>query len=450
MNKVYFRKLRPSLHALLIGLCTGAFVSCGMEDAPGSCPVKTAQPVTMHIEARQQPAVRADEEDAKEGENIHSLWVFLVGADNKVEWKLTVDNLNDVADYRSQPVEEITTGVKTLYAFANFDSYITPGGANYNETLAALLALEKDGSFNAGGITIDDPAANIDIAAGKYIPMSGSTEVTVTDNTTEIGVGMDRLVSKVRLKIKPTDSDVTATRLTVSGFADRVPLLRGGILTSLNYNKSKTFTDLGVIIQDDGLTLADFYVNETDRPVGGFGVELATTQYSGMTYSATTKLKDLPRNSIFPLTLTFSDYTLELDPLAWRAPIGVEPIEYTIDDDGNYVIQMLETTSRFQITAEKLMKGTSDVSVVTWRWEWDEQNGLAASVTGNVVEGNFSATSGRKYTLRLNASWTVSGKDYDRTYNVIIDVVDMLGKTTRSSGFGAAWLAPETVNLQPR
>lgn len=452
MDKAYFRKLRPLLHALVIGVCAGAFVSCSMEDDNGPCPVTTEQPVVMHIGAQQPPAVRA-EEDAARGENIHSLWVFLVDAGNKVEWKLEVDNLDDVKDYYSDPVENLTTGAKTLYAFANFDAYLTPGDALYNEALAKLLALEKGAAFNADGIMIDDPAANISLGdVNKRIPMSGKAAVTMAVNTSEIGVGMDRLVSKVRLAIKPADSNVTATGLVMSGFADKVLLLEGsGTPSGIVCNKSKTFSNLGEITAAEGMTLADFYVNATDRSAdGGFGVELTTTQYSGMTYSATTTRDNLPRNSIYPLTLTFSDYIIELEPLAWRAPIGMEPIEYEIDADGNYVIQMLETTSRFQITAKSLLKGASAVSGVTWQWAWDAQNGLDVSATAGEVEGHFSAISGRKYTLRLNASWTAGGKAYNRTYNVIINVVSRLSKAMRSSGDGAAWLSPETVNLRLR
>lgn len=421
MNKAYLRKLRPSLHALLAGLCAGAFVSCGMEDDTGPCVAETAQSIVMHIGAQKPPAVRAGEEDAAEGENIHSLWVFLVGDGGKVEWKLKAESLDDVADYRSAPVENITTGVKRLYAFANFDAYLVQGDPLYNVGLAALLSRERGEDFNAGSIEIADPAANIDLAAGRHIPMSGVADVTVTANTTEIGVGMHRLVSKVRISLG--DGVGESGSVTFAGTSGSVSLMPGGTVTGTGAGSDR-------IVSFDGGKVPDFYVNATEAESGpGFTVSLSGTDGSGnkVTYSATTQRTVLPRNSIYPLNLSFPVFGFILSAKAWLAPIGefVPVVDENVN--GKYSVELPQgCTYTFGFSGT----GVQNLAV-TWPDVADHGDYSITSSAGNSVSGVLSAAAAVGSTFEIPFDVTFEAeidnvkRNYSRTYILEVTVRDI-------------------------
>lgn len=424
MNKIHFRKLRPSLHALLIGLCTGAFVSCGMEDDPGSCPVKTEQPVVIHIGAQQPPAVRA-EEDAVSGENIHSLWVFLVDANNKVEWKLKVDDLNDVEDYYSKPIENLTTGAKTLYAFANFGAYLTKGDALYNETLANLLAIGEGDAFNADGIMIDNPAENIDFNTGKYVPMSGKAAVTVTENTAEIGVGMDRLVSKVRISLDASAGE--SGTVTFGGTSSSVSLMQGGTSGAAGGLTDRTVT---FDSNTSGIKIPDFYVNATEVSTGsGFIVKLNGTDNNGnkVTYSATTQRKQLPRNSIYPLNLNFPVFGFILSADAWLAPIGEFVPVVDEEVNGKYSVELPQgCTYTFGFSGT----GVRNLAV-KWPTVADYGDYSITASADNSVSGALSAAAAVGSTFEIPFSVTFTAEvdgdesNYSRTYILEVTVRDI-------------------------
>ena len=54
-------------------------------------------------------------------------------------------------------------------------------------------------------------------------------------------------------------------------------------------------------------------------------MRLTTNEHSGTTYEAVTSRNELPRNSIFPLTLLLNQYGLELTAQCWVSPIGHVP-----------------------------------------------------------------------------------------------------------------------------
>lgn len=425
MDNAYLRTLRPSLRMLLAALCMGAFVSCGMEDDLGLCPDagNTAQPVIMHIEAQQTPAVRA-EENAKTGENIHSLWMFLVDEDDKVEWKLKVDALDDVADYRSQPVEALSTGTKTLYAFANLDAYVDAGSNLHNSSLSALLALEAGDVFNAGGIEIADPAASIDITGGSYIPMSGKAEVTVTENTTEIGVGMDRLVSKIRISLDRSAGE--SGTVTFGGTAGNVSLMKDGAVSSAGKAADRTVRFDG---NTSGTVIPDFYVNATEAAGAGFTVRLDGTDASGnkVTYNAVTQRTLLPRNSIYPLNLNFPAFGFTMRAQAWLAPIGAFVPVVDEDVEGRFTVDLPQgCTFTFALSGSGM-----DNLLAEWPAVGDYGSyGITESGNGSVsgVLSTAAAVGSRiEITCHVEFTASVDGKasTYSRTYTLIINVRDI-------------------------
>lgn len=414
----------PSLRALIVALCTAALASCGMDDGPGQCPETAAQPVVVCIGAQLPPAA-ADEEEAKEDENIRSLWVFLVDAGGKVEWRQRVESLNDVTDYFLQPVENLTMGQKTLYAFANFDAYLTSGDALYNEALAGLLATETGDSFSADGIMIANPAASIDLAAGRYIPMSGKAEVNVTPSTTEIGVDMARLVSKVRIRLDKSAG--TEGTVTFGGTSGAVSLMQGGTESQAGTAADRILAFSG---NTAGITLPDFYVNATETAGGGFSVRLDGTDGSGnkVTYSATTQRKKLPRNSIYPLTLNFPSFGFTMAAKVWLAPIGGL---YPVVDKQGETVWTAEVPEG--CTFEFTFSGSNVQGLaVTWPTVDDsEAKGYVLTPDGNTVRGRISTEGlkGKTIEIPFGVAFTVaSGSEagsYRRDYTLTLTVKDI-------------------------
>lgn len=418
------------------------------------------EPATLrlHITADKQGDLNGTraggDQNAAEHEFMNQLCVLIFDAGDKLEAKILPDLTGDadaqtgnLAEYTSGAIR-LSPGTKTIYAFANWPTAD-------NTTLNGIIGLEKDAGKPADidGIVLDDPASKIDFTADKYIPMSAKLTVMVNNNTTTLSVGLDRLVSKVRITVNPTgiNENVTVSSLIMTGFADKVTLFADAQSPAgVAFDKTEQIVGPpGMSIAAGGThTFPDFYVNET-KAGNSFNISLTTTQNSGITYEATTVRDNLPRNSIYPLTLTFSDQQLTLLPKAWHAPIGVYPMEYTVTPDGDYVMEMLDVTSGFEITAGGLAGVTA--SGITWEWTLDDgQRGMVIDEnTDSKIAGHFSAWAGQKYRLKLNARWkNAAGKQYNRTYNVIIKVVEELTTRTRSTATGSPWsTVPETINM---
>lgn len=70
----------------------------------------------------------------------------------------------------------------------------------------------------------DNPASKLDFVT-YFIPMSAKEDVTVTSDTRKVSIGLDRLVSKIRMSITgKTDTKVTA--LSFGGYADKITLFQ--------------------------------------------------------------------------------------------------------------------------------------------------------------------------------------------------------------------------------
>ncbi len=432
--------LLPAL--LTLGGAVG-LVSCvddSFEDGIGTSNVLV--PVTIGISAdniSDFSVTRADYDDqyAEEGEFMNTLCVFVVDAEGKIEVKLQPDLTDDtnaptgnLPDWTSDKVT-LKTGQKTIYAFANWDT-----ADNEDGDWAKLIALNVGENItNYLNFTVDDPASKVNIAEGKYIPMSGKKEIEVTSSGDQsFEVGMDRLVGKVTIAVNgDSQTDVTLGDFTFTGWADKVPLMSDDPTTTYEYEYTGSYEatlnqtiDAG---ETSGVQIASFYVNETTRPSGGFAITMQTDRYGGMTYTATTTRTDIPRNNIYPIVLTLDAYELVLTPTVWTSILGVDAeLEYDSPitfEDNTYYITMLEVTSTFSITPS-LVKASDNTSVATtWDWTYlnediDESVCTTDETTGVVTVTSLTATPGYEYGFTLGAEWTESNSSvaHSRLYNV--------------------------------
>lgn len=396
-----------------------------------------------------------------DGEFMHTLRVYIVKLD--AEPVTTVLDLSDeiAADFAQNPLAEsgnvkrwnfddlsLAPGRYAVYAFANIEDY---GGVFDSPTSNAQTATGKvmlENTFtenyefsddNLNSYRLTNPAGAIDLAKGKFIPMSARYEFTVSGDLNESGetvfsIGLDRLVSKVQLQLGEEGQAQlpAACSLIFSGYSQNVPLMARAANTSTDDEFASYYgTRMATTTIDNvmGGQLVEFYVNET--PDGDpFTVELGMTTNTGITsYTATTERTELPRNSIYPLTLTFSDFGISITPRAWLEVLGIGyKVEYTPEEYGVYRVK-LATGSYFELTPEAITAGGAPISGVTWKWTQDGNlpkgyvvkiDDNTDTVTGNLPAGGTSYYG--EFTLKLNGKWTYDGADYDRTYTFIIDV----------------------------
>lgn len=433
-----------------------------------------------------------------DGEFMHTLRVYIVKLD--AEPVTTVLDLSDeiAADFAQNPLAEsgnvkrwnfddlsLAPGRYAVYAFANIEDYsgvFDSPTSNGTQTATGEEMLEytftenyelRDDNLNSYRLT--NPAGAIALAKGKFIPMSARYEFTVSGDLNESGetvfsIGLDRLVSKVQLQLGEEGQAQlpAACSLIFSGYSQNVPLMARAANTSTDDESASyygTRTETTTIDNVKGGQLVEFYVNETPRG-NPFTVTLSTGNTTGgvSTYTATTERTELPRNSIYPLTLTFSDFGISITPRAWLKVTAVPyDVYYKPVEDGVYRVE-LATGSYFELTPEAITAGGAPISGVTWKWTQDGNlpRGYVVKIDGNTVTGNLPAGGKSyygKFTLKLNGKWTYDGADYDRTYTFIIDVchdevwaMDRLidnGANSRAAEMPAPAyrLAPEYLNM---
>ena len=442
---------------LLPWLGLTALTGCSWEEDPATClPETTSLQVT--VSARQEGDLnsRADE-NAKEGEFMHDLCVLFV-QNNTVKLKLQPDLSND-ASATAGNLENWTSGEQfleagtyTVYAFANVNPYYAY--SNWNENTVLTTVPEE--------IVLNDPAGDLNSGTRQYIPMAAKETVEITAATRSVSIGLDRLVAKVRMTVSTTSQDpVTVKNVTFSGYADKVSLIEDASLSSVNRDRSYAYTHDVRISNGNPEDIPEFYVNET-RPGDPFSISVTTDENQGVTYLATTECRELPRNSIYPLTLNLNDFGIEITPTAWLKVTGVPyDVYYTPVSENTYRIKMA-TGSYFSLTPQSVMAedGTS-ISNVSWSWTIpsDLPTGYVATSNGNVAEGHFPS-GGKKYyddfSLQLNAQWTYNGVNYNRAYTFIIDVCHdevwaMSHRTQNNANSRATdnsnWLIPEFLNM---
>lgn len=430
-------------------LCVMLAASCMEEEQCDTCskyPVK----VQLNITAEEESSLNTrDTEVGQTHEYINTLCVLLV-KDGKVVKKLLPDlsanasaKTGDLKNYVSAPFE-LVPGTYTVYAFANmFDEYLA------DWTNISSLADGADVSADYfSNMVLTNPADKLDFTT-YFIPMSAKQDVTVDASTRSISIGLDRLVSKIRINVTPNTVGVNS--LTFGGCADGVKLFADGTASSIAYGGKKTMN-----FANAESTLADFYVNATEEDNHPFSVELTTNEYSGTTYNATTKRGILPRNSIFPLTLQLNQYGLDLEAQCWVSPIGSLPVEVTVGfQQDTYEVDVPEGCQfAFTVNSVKKTDGSGNVTNVSSEWTIpDNLTGIAfdgASSGVQTVKGHITAAAGRDFELSAKVTWTDAGSTYNRLYKVILHTKDLTVfplTTTGNSSSRIQYLSPEMLNL---
>lgn len=433
-------------------LCVVLAASCMEEEQCDTCskyPVK----VQLNITAEEEHSLNTrDTEVGQNHEYINTLCVLLV-KDGKVVKRLLPDlkfnaaaKTGDLKNYTSE-LFELESGVYTVYAFANmYNTYLAEW-----PKISSLAEGADVSSVDFSNMVLTDPAGKLDFNT-YFIPMSAKQDVTVDASTRSISIGLDRLVSKIRINVTPTDVKVNS--LTFGGCADGVKLFAdGGTASSIAYDVKKTMN-----FTDPQSTVADFYVNATEESGNPFSVELTTNEHSGTTYVAETERSELPRNSIFPLTLLLNQYGLKLEAQCWVSPIGHVPVPVKVSlDPDTYEVDVPEGC-QFAFTVNSVQAAGSSSSVTNVSSEWTIPDGITGiafdGATSGVktVKGHVTAAAGRDFELNAQVSWTDASGTYNRIYTIILHTKDLTefpltttGKQNSSSRI--QYLSPEMLNL---
>lgn len=452
MKKTYRHILARALAAVPLA-CSVLLSSCSFDDDyDGSCDSGAPVAVRINVSAGEPGDLNGtragDDVNADEHEFMHTLYIYIVDRSGrlvkKFENPLEGSALASTGDVKSWQTRKFTLepGTYTVFAFANIDEY---QGWVYNEdTKLSGYEFIHDEFKEEGGLRVTfykfrlvDPASKINFNNGMFIPMSAKEEINITENydlnsVNTIDIGLDRLVTKVKMTINDAAENIPEnSTITFGNYSENVPLM--GKDDNENVDNFTTYfgertksTTIENVNSDDVRT---FYVNETlDGAEKPFTVTLSTKNSSGVsTYTATTERTELPRNSIYPLTLTFSDFGISITPRAWLKVTAVPyDVYYKPVEDDVYRVE-LATGSYFELTPEAITAGDATISGVTWKWTQDGNlpTGYVVKIDGNTVTGNLPAGGTSYYgefTLKLNGKWTYDGADYDRTYTFIIDV----------------------------
>lgn len=461
MNKIK-RYLYKAMFWLLPWLCAVPLASCSFDDDIDQGGDGTAT-LQLSITAREEGDLntRVGTEVGQDNEYMHNLLVLFI-QNGKVVKKflpdLRYDEAAKVGNLKTWESEKFTLapGTYTVYAFANIDTY-------YDEHWGSLTGLEENAQIPEGvdidNIVLEDnPASKLDFVT-YFIPMSAKEEVTVTSDTRNISIGLDRLVSKIRMSITgKTDTKVTA--LSFGGYADKIGLFSDTPVNNMQYTCKHIVLNgeesQSIQLNDDGTyQFADFYVNSSPEN-SGYTVTLETDEKNGTTYTATTKRTVLLRNSIYPLSLNLTGYDVTLDLHCWVSPIGNVPVEVKLSPNPDYYTCTIPEGSQFEFTVGVTLSGTTAIENLKSAWTFDKE-----SVTGlafdnytegdTTVKGHVTASAGKTFNLTFDVTWTADGNNFERRYNVIITTDDITNfpfkSKTRTPEFGLDYLRHEMLNM---
>ena len=484
----------PMACAVLLSSCYG--------DEYGDCPATggDAVPVKVNVSAGVIGDLNGSraggDVNAEEHEFINTLYVYIVKDDNgtprvydNISPNLTTDASAQGGNLTSWTSETFTLdpGKYTFYAFANIDKYVGEygsAGSTTQKTGKELLDAcfgatsgEPHPQFRNGDLAdfrLYDPASKVNIEAGKYIPMSAVASITVSGDLNASGgiivdLPLERLVSKVRMTVGDGATLSSNASVTFFGCSQNVPLMAASTDISRGSREASATKSF-----EDGSRQIEFYVNET--PTGDpFTVTLNTGNTTGVsTYQATTELYNIPRNSIYPLTLTFDGEGIQLTPTAYLQVTGMPAytVTYAVAYDMDTYIFGITYGSYLVITPS--VNGAQGTPLFTWSEVTGNPDGMG-TITGDVQPPTLTANSlgrqftgdasidGYEYRLQLRAQWTEADgygqvHDYDRTYNVIVKIsqdydkvlngiTDKLSLSSAGTRGAVTTLSPERLNM---
>lgn len=463
MNKIK-QHIYKAMLWLLPWMCAVPLASCSFDDDIDTGDDNAPAMLQLSITAREEGDLNTREgtEVGQNSEYMHNLLVLFIQGD-KVVKKFLPDLSNDeaakVGNLKTWTSESftLTPGTYTVYAFANIDSY-------FSTAWSSLTGLGDGESLTEKGIDIDNivlednPASKLDLLT-YFIPMSAKEEVTVTRSTRNISIGLDRLVTKIRMSItgKP---NTKVTALSFGGYADKIGLFSDTQVNDMQYTCQHIVLNgeesQSIQLSDGGTyQFADFYVNSSPEN-SGYTVTLETDEKNGTTYTATTARKELPRNSIYPLSLNLTGYDVTLDLHCWVSPIGNVPVEVELSPNPDYYTCTIPEGCQFEFTVGVTPSGTTTIEYLKSAWTFDKE-----SVTGlafdnytegdTTVKGHVTASAGKTFNLTFDVTWTADRNNFERRYNVIITTDDITNfpfkSKTRTPEFGLDYLRHEMLNM---
>ena len=414
---------------LLVGLVACSEETDGGGDEPEVDPRLEA--VTLHIGASETATTRAfgGDENARKGEFMNTLRVFIVDAEGMIEKVITAtDSATFKEDIRTEGAGCVTNytttvdllpGVKTIYAFANMDN-VKRINATDDTTFDNELKELKEGDkwTNLSDCVLSDPAKDIDLTT-NFIPMSVQQSVDLTVDNQQVSVALVRLVGRVDVVVNNQQGEVTVSKLTLSDFADRVSLFEQTGETKIAPNETQyndyvhDFGETGLTIPNATTTpfeLDTFYVNETFGRTEAFAVSLELA--NGTMLNGNTVASNIERNHILPLQLNLSNLDIILTITAQIAPIGGYPVTVYTDEaslTNNYQITLPEGCI-FTISGKLQSSGSGEQNITSWSWWIGEENVTSNDVvvldsavknTNDDISGHVTALPGQTATLNF-------------------------------------------------
>lgn len=388
---------------LWLGICLAT--ACSEEEVPelreGWCNV-SLQVTTGAVETK----AYGGDTYANPHEFIHSLCLFIVNEQGKIEKKIYPKDLESTspADQGNllnwtSPHFEIPEGTKTVYAFANWET------AESDEWKAIIAKTDQDDLTEDMLQIAVDLNGKIDLTSAtdkKFIPMTGKTTVTLAANADRsIPITLTRLVSRVEIRLTNKHTDNLAMSAESMGhFANEVTLFENwGTVSGRNQEIVRTGT-ISPIAQNESDSWV-FYVNET-KGSDPFSIKMTL---GGREYNTPTQRTDLPRNSVYHLVFTYSEYQLTLVAKAQIAPIGVLPIEVYPERSltNEYMLELPEGCT-FSIKPSITKNGSPLAGTVSWAWTNNSPSlvaGLGATTPDYTFSGYLTAQIGQDATLKL-------------------------------------------------
>lgn len=468
MNKIK-QHIYKAMFWLLPWLCAVPLASCSFDDDIDTGDDNAPATLQLSITAREEGDLNTRVDNTEVGQNseyMHNLLVLFV-QDDKVVKKFLPDLSNDeaakVGNLKTWKSESftLTPGTYTVYAFANIDSY-------FSTAWSSLTGLGENASIpndvNIDNIVLEgNPASKLDLIT-YFIPMSAKEEVTITRSTRNISIGLDRLVSKIRMSITGK-AGTKVTALSFGGYADKIGLFSDTQVNNMQYTCQHIVLNgeesQSIQLNDGGTyQFADFYVNSSSNNPNnsGYTVTLETDEKNGTTYTATTARKELPRNSIYPLSLNLTGYDVTLDLHCWVSPIGNVPVEVKLSPNPDYYTCTIPEGCQFEFTVGVTPSGKTTIADLKSAWTFDKESitGLAFdnyTEGDTTVKGHVTASAGKTFNLTFDVTWTADGNNFERRYNVIITTDDIANfplvqsQESPTSVFGLDYLRHEMLNM---
>lgn len=399
--------LLAGLFALLaFGCVSGERGGNGEPDLPDMVEVDLSVGISNISQSLQ---TKADAPAALPGEQIHSLVVFIVNTDGKVEKKFQPNLSNDskaqdgeLTSWKSGPFE-ITGGAKRIYAFANWESL-------KDEPLKDIVATTEGASMPTLPPTVFwESGVNKISETQKFLPMSVQEEWVPAKGVKPIY--LVRLVSRLKVRMRNnTSHSITVTGLTLGKFNMKGNLFKEdkfSVMPENGYSIDDFFNnvELGATMED--FTESDwYYVNESEA-TNGFEVNLETSSdkhpadknpHQGKKITA---LRQIPRNHVWNLNIEFTSYQLTLLSVSnENPPIGGYPESSVTSDGITDLVCTVYGGGPFTITIKELVSQENNEGDISERVDWS---------IGNVNKGDLLAEAPNSVTKNTTGKWQITG-----------------------------------------